>query len=212
MEPLRPSEDEKAVLEVFDRYRRAILEDDAAAALACASRPMVRYYEHLRQQALYLPAGELRGLPFFDRFMVFVLRARFTAEDLLRITAAGLFKHAVAHGWTGKPGVMHTDVQEVTVEGDEAVGTLGAGGGTARMRFLREQGAWRVDFTPLLHAASQAVERQFPDPAAQDERLETLLRETVPEADVEAVREPLIPPEPEDGAADESARGESAAP
>jgi hypothetical protein len=199
--PPPPTDDEKAVLEVFDRYRRAVLEDDASTALACASRPMVRYYEHLRQQALYRPAETLPELPFFDRFMVYVLRARFSAEDLLRSTAAGLFKHAVAHGWTGKPGVMHTDIQEVAVQGDEAIGTLGASGaGTARMRFLREQGVWRVDFTPLLMAASEAVTRQFPDAATQAERLDTLLRETVPEADPDAVRDPLVPPDPDDEA------------
>lgn len=198
---LQNTPDQDAILAVFDAYKRAVLNNDGRAALKVASRRMIEYYDRMRQAALFMPAAEVQELPILDRLTTLILRMRLTADDLLRMSAPGLFIHAINESWTGKQGAVRADLGDIEVDGGYASCPVGEHG-IVRVSFWCEGGEWRIDLTPAMETGSAMLAaRTANSPDTEEQRLFQMLdglgiSEPTPE-----LYEPLVPPE-EDAAED----------
>ena len=154
-----------SVREVFDRYKRAILSSDGAAAVQLVTRGSLDHYERLRVMAMEAGPDEIRRSSISDRMMIGMLRLRLSRGTLAGMSGRDLCRHAVEQGWIGREGTLSSDIGEVHVSGTEAAAVAVVNGSPTplRFQFLKEDGNWKFDLAALI----RVVDATLPQVARQ---------------------------------------------
>jgi len=160
--PVEPEGPEaEAVRETFERYRRALVEEDGEAAAGLVSSNTIEAYQGFRDLALTGSADAVKELSMVDRMQVLLLRHRIEPDALETMNGRGAFAHAVNQAWVGSGGIQRLQIHRVAVRGDEATANVGMGPAPSPelFRFAKEEGQWRFDLMPSLSSAEGALQQ-----------------------------------------------------
>ena len=153
--------DAEAVRETFERYRRALVEEDGDAAAGLVSTNTLEAYQRFRDLALTGSAAAVNEVSMVERMQVLLLRHRIEADALESMSGRDAFTHAVDQAWVGSGGIDRLQVHRVSVRGDQATANVGMGRAPSPdlFHFRKEDGAWRFDLMPSLSSAEGALEQ-----------------------------------------------------
>ncbi len=193
--PVPAVEDEERVENAFYAYKVAIMNDRGAEAVDLLSRSTVDYYGRMRDLALYATRAELEKESTINLMQALVLRLRVPTDELRRMNGRSVLEHALDRGWVGKNSVAAVDVKDIRVSGETAVIEIASDreSGTARMRFVKEQGDWKLDLMLVMQAAGatfEALARQ--QGLSREEFMLIVLSGMSGEAATEAIWEPPL--------------------
>ena len=146
-----------AIRDVFDNYRSALLAGDGAAAHGFLSQSSIDFYVEMRDLALTAPRAELEVRSLVDRLHVLTLRYVLAPQRLESMEPVDVVAYAVESGLIGQGTLQRQELDEITVEGDEAEATiLSEGSGTEfTYSFVEDPGGWRMDLLGILDAANE---------------------------------------------------------
>ena len=160
---------EAEVRQVFDRYREAARSGDGAAAAALVSDESLDHYGRLAKLARDPAGGGTEPLRLVDRMQVEMLRELVPAAELAAETPAETVAFAFESRMLGAEFEAASTLGPATFDGTSATAThmargrpVGAPFREATFRFVREDGAWRID---LLHTLD-LMQAQLGDLAA----------------------------------------------
>lgn len=158
--PLVAVEDEEQVENAFYAYKVAILNDRGAEAVGLLSRSTVDYYERMRHLALYATKAELEKESTINLMHALALRLRVPTDELHEMNGRSVLEHALDRGWVEKNSVAAFEVRDIRVSEETAAVEIASEHepGTAQMRFVREQGEWKLDLTFLMQGAGEQLE------------------------------------------------------
>lgn len=160
------------VREVFDAYKRALVEGDGARAAELIDASTFDDFERLRRLALEGDEESVRSRPFVDRLLVVSMRHVLSAAELHSLTFQQLIETAFTQGWVQPSTVSGLEMGEPTIEGEVAVAEPVRAAQSAaeapeppattppaelRYRFVCEQGAWRFQFGSLVQQLNSLV-------------------------------------------------------
>lgn len=143
------------------------------------SRSTIYHYKYLKQHALFSERAALRELLFADRLIALRLRVEIPSELLLDMDEREVFSWGVRNGLVNKDGVAREDIRSVVLLSDHlASATLvrderRGPAAFSRIRFLLEDGRWRLDLKDTLVHANLYFEgvHETWDPEAEDSYL-----------------------------------------
>ncbi|MDH3701976.1 MAG: hypothetical protein OEU46_11725 [Alphaproteobacteria bacterium] len=182
----------------FEIYRVALLEADGATAAGIVTRRTHRYYDEVRQAALYSRRGELDKLSVQKKMVTLLFRLRFSGEQLKSMTGRDVFANAVQNGMIGTEGARRLRLTDYEITGRVAKAhILGAKGPVRRFTFdiKTEDGGWKVDLISLLRLLEMfmwvSLDRSGADNA--DDFIISSLEQTVGRRVGPEVWKPLLP-------------------
>lgn len=153
--------EEKAIRNVFETYRKAILTDNADVALQCVDSRTINYYGHILDQVKHADSVQVSALNVFDRFMVLTIRHRTPKEQILSFDGKSLLAYAIKSGMVGKNSVSEKNkIGEVTIESEFAKGQFMFEGKKVPIffHFYKENGTWKLDLTSIFSLSTFVIE------------------------------------------------------
>jgi hypothetical protein len=90
-----------AIVEIWNAYRKCLVERDGARAVSLVTPASIADYERVRTLALTLTRAQMLQTDTFDRYMILVLRSRLSGADLRGMSGSDLLRVAVERGWVG---------------------------------------------------------------------------------------------------------------
>jgi hypothetical protein len=183
-----------AVHAAFDTYAKAALAKDGATAEGALADTIAVYYDDVRKQALTGTEETVGALPPAQRMTVYILRAEIEPAVLRDSKPADLVRLSVDKGLVGEQGISNLSLGKVTATGDKAEAEILSGGKVApfTMKFLREEGAWKLDLAPLMAMADDALTAAAQQQGTTaDAMIGTILETKYGAARVAELRQPL---------------------
>jgi len=171
-------ENDPAVVEMFEGYQSALLEDDGAKAVDFLSEKTVDYYSGIVSKAISMPEDALRQESFLDRFTVLRIRDTFDAKQLATMTGEELLVYAIEQSWIDKEGTSLFQVQRVTLKDDFAAIRMKRDGVEIPFPFeaYNEEGRWKLDLTSVFAPANLGfVQQAEASGQTQDEFIHQIL-------------------------------------
>ncbi|MEO6083100.1 MAG: hypothetical protein ABIQ18_08335, partial [Umezawaea sp.] len=146
-----------AVRAAFDAYTKAALAKNGIDAEDLLAETIGGYYETARQMALTGTTEQVAALPLAQRLTVYVLRGKMDAAMLRGSKSADVVRAAFDLGLIGENGVSKLALGEVTVDGGTASAVVKSNGQVVpyKMRFLKENGHWKIDLLPMMTMADE---------------------------------------------------------
>lgn len=153
---------DQAVIEMFEGYQSALLEDDGAKAVDYLSDTTVAYYSDAIAKAISMPEDALRQESFLDRFTVLRIRDTFDAEELASMTGEELLVYAIEQSWIDKEGTALFEVQRVSLRDNFAAIRMSRDGAEIPFPFeaYNEDGRWKLDLTSVFAPANLGFVQQ----------------------------------------------------
>ena len=142
---------------VFDNYRAALLAGDGAAAHGFLSRSSIDFYVEMRDLALTAPRAELGARSLVEQLHVLTLRYVLAPQRLESMEPVDVVAYAVEAGLIGQGTLQQQELDEITVDGDEAEATIvSEGSGTEfTYTFVNDSGGWKMDLLGILDSANE---------------------------------------------------------
>jgi hypothetical protein len=163
----------------FAAYRDAVAADDGRTAGALVTSETLEHAAYLRDLALYATRAELEAEPVGAEMHVLLLRLRLSAVELEAMDDRAVFAFGVEHGFISNLWQARDELRQFQ---PEPSGAGWAGRRVrrerevgARLRFLREDGEWRLDLLPEFRRLSELIQ-------------EAATRNGVPERDLARAR------------------------
>lgn len=168
---LGPHSEADKVRQTFDAYKLALVNGDAAAAVAQVDAGTLEYFGALRDLAATASEAAVRERSFVDQLLILSMRHSFDPSTLRSLTLDQLMARATAEGWIAPQTVAQLEMGEVVVDGDRAYGEAMTRATLAnpelsspidglRYEFVKdESGAWRFGFGSLVRSLNVLVEQ-----------------------------------------------------
>lgn len=157
--------EEQKILDVFDRYKQAVLNGDGSTAAELVTPKTHDLYQRFVDLSLDADESATRDLPFVDKLSVVMIRHRLDPETVRSMSGRDLFNLGITEGWTSQKSVVDLEVGEITIAGDQAWLDikLSSTGEVARKQFNLDlvDGDWKIDFVELLRKIGPALEKQL---------------------------------------------------
>lgn len=162
--------DPRPIRACFTAYRQAVLNANGSEAADQIDSESLAYYQRIRNLAFDGSAEETKALTFADKMAVLIARHRATAAELETMDGRGLFEHAVNHGWIGKKSIEHSNLGDISIEGNTATGTLLIESKETPMtvKFNRAGDDWKLNLPHMTAAAEKALKQAIAE-SGQDE-------------------------------------------
>jgi hypothetical protein len=145
--------DEEAILQAFQGYKDAILEQDGERAAGLVTRNTLAYYGDMGDMAIDAGPEEVLGRRLVDRLTIATYRVLLDVQSLRQMGARELFVFAVDEGLIGsRSDVAALEVGDVTVSGETAAANAVREGQETPLEweFRREGEQWKLDLEALL--------------------------------------------------------------
>jgi hypothetical protein len=151
------------VAAAFEGYRQAVLEGRGAAAGVLVSADSRAFYDVARLAALDADGPDLDHLTMTEGLLALRLRAALKPDQLRGLDGGGVIAATAARGMIGV-GTGGIRLAPAEIYGDHAVAEQldGAGHPTGVWwRFVREDGAWRINLRPSLEAGDALLQARL---------------------------------------------------
>jgi hypothetical protein len=145
--------DEEAILQAFERYKDAILEQDGERAAGLVTRNTLAYYGDMGDLAIDAGPEVVLGRRLVDRLTIATYRILLDVQSIRQMSARELFVFAVDEGLIGsRSDIAALEVGDITVSGDTAAANAVREGQETPLEweFRREGEQWRLDLEALL--------------------------------------------------------------
>jgi len=159
------NQEEKSVVESFETYKDAILNDKGEIAVSSVDSRTLSYYSNILNQTKEADSTKLNSLGVIDKFTVLTMRHKASKEEILSFNGKGVLEYAIKNGMVGKNSVANTTIGEVIIDGDFAKGQLVKNGQKAPFyfHFYKENNIWKIDITSLFSAGVMAFKKMIED-------------------------------------------------
>jgi len=156
---------EQLVKNSFENYKKAILTDNANAALDEVDSRTKKYYRDLLAKIKTLDSAAVEKLPVVDKFTLLVIRHKLPKEEVLNMEGNDLFLYAIESGMVGKNSVSDNTIGKVTIDGEFAKGQLVSKGKEVPffIHFYKEDSKWRFNLTSLFPLANMSFKKLVAD-------------------------------------------------
>ena len=143
--------EKKLLIESFEHYKTAILNDQGELAVQYVDSRTIKYYGDMLDLVKTADSASVETLSIQDKLMVFAIRHRTSREELLSFDGKQLLIHAIKNGMVGKSSVASNTIGDVTIDKDFGTGKLVAGGEETPydFHFYKEDGQWKIDLTSI---------------------------------------------------------------
>jgi len=179
--------DEDLIRDVFERYRKALLDADGAAALGAVDEATVEWYDAVLADALRVGRADLDERSLTQRFTILRLRIAFNRSELAAKSGREILAHAVREGWIGRSGVERAELGRLRVDGERAGATIQGGPDSVdAFVFTRKDGRWRVSIVESMVLAEAAFERMRTQSGLSEEEFLLQLLSRVSRTQVDA--------------------------
>ncbi len=181
----------------FDRYRKAAVNKDGAAAALEVDAATAQYFGRIRSDALVAP--DVHGLPILDKIFVLRARAELTADQLSAFDGRALVAHALTNGWIVTTQLGRASLSDIHVEGDRASALLIVAKVVAPDPFVfhREKARWHIDLTTFNAASGRALATLAASRHLSEDQLALrMLAEILGHPAPASVWSPVLPPRP----------------
>lgn len=166
------SDDSVRIINVFNAYKAAILNDEAEEALQTIDSRTKNYYRDVLTDVKKADSAKLVAISLLDRITILGIRARATKEEVLNMQDVDAFLFAIKNGMVGKNSVVNNSVGEVIVEGSFARGELVALGKKTSIyfHFYKENNEWKLNLTELFNLGNMSMKKMFAE-SGKDENV-----------------------------------------
>jgi hypothetical protein len=157
--------DQKLVMEAFNNYKSAILEDKEQEAVKYVDSRTIKYYSSITDLVKNADSVLVNSLPVVDKLMVFTIRHRATKQEILSFDGKKLLVYAIQHGMVGKNSVANISIGEITINKQFAKGQVISGKEKSPyyFHFYKQEGQWKIDLTSLFHISTAAIKKIIAD-------------------------------------------------
>lgn len=157
------SQEENQVRHAFDKYKKAILNDRGAEAVACVDSSTILYYNRMLDLARHADSATIENAGLFDKFMVLAIRQRTSREEIMRLDGRGLLQFAIESGMVGKNSVAGNSIGAVEIDRHFAKGQLVTNGETTDVYFdfNKENGQWKIDITSVFEISEKVIREMY---------------------------------------------------
>ena len=150
----------RAVQDALHGYIAAMANRRGGEVIRLISRDSLAYYGDMQTLALLGSPSDIAALPMLlDRFLVLSLRHHFPTAELAAFSPEQLVTSAVRRGLMRVDGLRAFGIGGVDLRGDEAMAVLTLSGRATpfRIRFVREDGCWRLDLRSIAILGEPAI-------------------------------------------------------
>ena len=149
--------DEAAIHEAFAELQTACKHLDGPGTRARLGSETKAYWVRLRELALHANKEELQSEGPTVRLSVFVLRVKAGYEPIGELDEDGMIDYALRQGLFGRTMIVGKQLGELEIDGDRAECAVTEAGEPKNIRFafVREDGIWRFDQTPIFEATNE---------------------------------------------------------
>jgi len=141
----------------FERYKKAALAGEGAAAAQELDSNTVHYYADLRTAALSAP--DIHGMPPTDKLIIVRMRHELSPDQLAAFDGRSVLGYIIGKRWINSAQIGSGEIGKVTVTGSRADAELLMNGKpTAEpLVYRKEKAGWRLDLT----AKSEMMKKSF---------------------------------------------------
>jgi uncharacterized protein len=153
--------DVKSVKSTFAGYKQSALAGKGVEAAEYLSTNTFKYYEQMKDLALYASRDELKKLSTADIMTAMILRHRMPTKDLQSMAGKKIIIHAIDRGWIGKSAVERLSIKSVQINNNSAIAKVSNNRNNARtvdMEFYLENGKWKLDLVSILKQTNSALD------------------------------------------------------
>ena len=136
--------DEQCVKDVFQAYRKALLDQNGEAAWSYIDSHTANYYGDMLSKSLSLPRDDLDRLELISQFMVLRLRLEFKKSKLESMTNKDVFVIGVQQGWIGKSTVEGIVIDRIEINGHTAIAFMAKAPNVPLFHFIKEADNWKL--------------------------------------------------------------------
>lgn len=164
------SPDAELVVESFETYKNAILNDKGELAADHVDSRTMQYYTSILEKIRTADSSVVKALGIIDKITLLSVRHRAPKEELLTFDGRGLFVFAIEAGMVGKNSVMKNTLGDVTINGEFAKAVFLSSGRETPFyfHFYKEDSKWKIDLTSLFPMGATALNKIIED-SGEDE-------------------------------------------
>jgi hypothetical protein len=140
-------EEGQAIRMVIDEFNAALSMNKLEVALPLLDASTLDMYQGALDEALTLDRSGLQQLDLARELLILNLRHQYSANDLAEMDAAVCFSHVFQNFQA--TGVRIPPPGKVVVDGDQAYTSDDIYGEQPTLYFVKEEGAWRFQFSKL---------------------------------------------------------------
>ena len=151
---------ESQAIEVFEKYKAAILHEEFEEAVMLIDSRTWGYYGDLLHHIHYSDSLTLDTIPALDKFWVLIFRHSIPKEKLLSYSTKDLIEQVLFQ--LGLASIYHTNISNLSKKGDTWI--------TAELRqtpdqipgelnFYLEDGSWKMDLRRMLAGSEEVIDQ-----------------------------------------------------
>lgn len=155
---------ESQAIEVFDKYKAAILNEEFEEAVMLLDSRTWTYYGDLLHHIHYSDSLTLDSIHALDKFWVLIFRHSIPKEKLLTYSAKDLIEQVLFQ--MGLISIYQTSISNLSIKGDTWI--------IAEMRqtpdqipdelnFYLEDGSWKIDMLRMLAGSGEVIQQLVVD-------------------------------------------------
>jgi len=156
-----PRGEEKLVLNAFENYKTAILNNEGGDAIKFIDSRTIKYYSDMLELVKTADSKQIETLSILDKMMVLIIRHRCSKEEILNFNGKSLVIYAIESGMIGKNSVTNLSIGSIVVDKNFAKGQVVSSGQKMPlyMHFYKEDNQWKIDLTSLFLISNLALKK-----------------------------------------------------
>lgn len=151
--------DSADAIELYEKYRKAVLEKDGETAADCVTASTLELYGSWLELARNASRQELERESVMNMFVVVRLRSEYVRPEIEAISPRELFMIGVRKGWVSRSSVENVEIASVEIEGDGGK-LFVSKESDVHFPVVREQDGWRLDLGPVMERAGPLMDAQ----------------------------------------------------
>lgn len=158
--PATDNSPSKAVIDAFNTYKAAVLQQDGGTAVSYLSANSIEYYNLLLQNILEAEKATVQQLSSGSMLQVLAFRHLFLKEELLSFDGKTLYQAMVERQLLEEEQLANTTLGKVAVKGNKAKGQMVLSGEASPIffDFQKEDTGWKIDVTTTIIMTSRSIE------------------------------------------------------
>ncbi|UZR98301.1 hypothetical protein [Chondrinema litorale] len=153
---------EKQIIESFETYKNAILNNEPDIAVELIDANSIAYYADLLYKIKTADSVTVETMKTVDKLLLFSYRHRVPKDELLSLNSGeALFKKAIQTGILSKRTVKGTSLGIIDVKGDKATAEFKVGEDILpfKYHFNKEKRKWKIDLTALSEPDNESADK-----------------------------------------------------
>jgi len=155
--------DEDKVIECYEKYKAAILNDRGIEAIKYIDSKTIDYYSDILDKALYADKDEVTKESLVNKLAILRIRHEIPLVDLRNMNGSSLVVYSINNAWVGKNAIIGLSVRNIKIESDFATANVYKDNKNIglKYRFYNEEGQWKFNFIFMLELSNLIMKQQL---------------------------------------------------